>query len=467
VNPWSNSTSHLLCNKKTAEDECFAATYGANTCDTHSVTHREDGCVGLSRTNERDRSYCEASWCYIDPNNCFKPHSASTYFNQPSNNTQYYSYETCGNLDSYTSSAIEKAFANYEGDGRHLRVQVPGDDTLGVRTRPDAKYQNLPFGVIRSFSDFGKYGHAIEFMEDVLNANKLYNFEITEKSPSSTRFSPGSSFTACIHDIALNNTDVCVGNFWMTEQRQMISGFRFTASTYQDNFFLVTRRTEEAGNVLLSLDWLAGLPVQPFTLGLWMLVLTALTFMGFCKWLIEGWENDEAFPSKDRSSSIRRSIFFSFQSFFGNGDFKETPATGPGQIAYISLSLLVLVLLTAYLAQMTTILSRAEVHATEFLSLNNVVSKGGTVCCMNSLKDALKARHPSLTSLKRRFVGFENTGLALEAMDGGYILIEGGDEFSAAASVRSDDWSGESDGFCSVVIATDDEWDEMSRGTYR
>jgi hypothetical protein len=34
---------------------------------------------------------------------------------------------------------------------------------------------------------------------------------------SKSRFS--SSYTACVHEVALGETDICIGNFWMTPQR--------------------------------------------------------------------------------------------------------------------------------------------------------------------------------------------------------------------------------------------------------
>ena len=463
--PFNNKTEHYLCRSKTATGECYKISYGAEKCDIHSIIHNETGCVGATRTTERDRSYCEAKWCYVDPNNCWKPHSASSFFDQPANSTQYYSYETCGNLDSYSLSEIDSVFSRYSGvnDGK-LRVQVPGDDALGVRTLEGAEYEGLEYGNIRTFREFGKVGHAVEFMEDVLNSNRVYNFEIVEKSEDSAVFSPGSSFTACIHDIALNNTDICVGNFWMTEARQLIKNFRFTSSTYQDNFYLISRKTD-AGSAVLDLKWLAGLAVEPFESVLWLIIVLALIFMGFCKWLVEGWDNDDDYPAKNRSEALWRSMFFSFQAFLGNGDFKETPYTAEGQISYLASSLCILVLLTAYLAQMTTILGKSEVFETEFISLEDAINRQATVCCMNAIKSALMARHKKLGTLKDKFVGFESTGWALEAMGGGYKLVEGYSSADASAQIRSE-FESPPDGFCDVVIASGDEYEILLTGDY-
>ena len=55
---------------------------------------------------------------------------------------------------------------------------------------------------------------------------------------SRARFN-SSSFTACVHDVALNETDMCIGNFWMTSQRLHMAAF--STAIYDDSFSLVAR----------------------------------------------------------------------------------------------------------------------------------------------------------------------------------------------------------------------------------
>jgi hypothetical protein len=40
--------------------------------------------------------------------------------------------------------------------------------------------------------------------------------EIVPISDRSREFSPSSSYTACVHDVAIGQVDLCVGNFWPT-----------------------------------------------------------------------------------------------------------------------------------------------------------------------------------------------------------------------------------------------------------
>ena len=54
-------------------------------------------------------------------------------------------------------------------------------------------------------------------------------------------------YTACAHSVALNETDLCIANLWLTSQRLLIHP-AFTATVYTDEFVLVV-------NTLTDVDW--------------------------------------------------------------------------------------------------------------------------------------------------------------------------------------------------------------------
>ena len=195
------------------------------------------------------------------------------------------------------------------------------------------------------------------------------------------------------------------------------------------------------------------------------MVLLMLLVMGLCKWLIEGWDNDDDYPTKDRVDSLSRSVFFAFQAFFGNGDFKETPFSSEGQLSFLSFAFCISVLLTAYVAQMTTILSRAETISTEYKDLDDAIDKGAYICAMTAIRPELRKRYPKLSRAGKKLVGFESAGNALEAMDGGFVYGDTLDE-SAIATVRSDWDSASPDGYCDVAIVAEMEFRIMQTGAY-
>ena len=107
INPWTLSNSHLLCNTKQFTGDCYDSNFGSNACKTFDVIYNTTGCEGKGKIVdgvEEDKEWCANRWCYIDPDNCWKPHSRSSYFNNDDSipdNVMHYSYETCENMNIY------------------------------------------------------------------------------------------------------------------------------------------------------------------------------------------------------------------------------------------------------------------------------------------------------------------------------------------------------------------------------
>ena len=86
-------------------------------------------------------------------------------------------------------------------------------------------------------------------------------------------------------------------------------------------------------------------------------------------------------------------------------------------------SAVILVLLTAYCANMTTILTTAAAQKTHYADLDNAIDRGATVCLMGSfIKEVFEKRYPKFADLKEKVIRFETAAEILQAMDGGYKL---------------------------------------------
>lgn len=76
-------------------------------------------------------SWCQKSWCYVDPCACAiaEPPKVSTYFPSASYRKRplYYSYETCGAQDSFTPDS-SKACVNQETEARCLSLGADPED---------------------------------------------------------------------------------------------------------------------------------------------------------------------------------------------------------------------------------------------------------------------------------------------------------------------------------------------------
>ena len=91
-----------------------------------------------------------------------------------------------------------------------------------------------------------KTGSVVEFMKSIANEVGFTWEVVPVTTASKDRFT--SSFTACVHSVALNETDLCLGNFWLTGERMLIHRKAL-------DFFSVWRAFR------LALTWVS--PLQP------------------------------------------------------------------------------------------------------------------------------------------------------------------------------------------------------------
>lgn len=104
-----------------------------------------------------------------------------------------YSYEACGNLNTYAPARHYDRVRD-----RIFRVSYPGDSSSGY--------------TILTKDNGDKDGSMVKLMQEVADAG-AFTLEIhTVSNASKSRYS--SSYSACVHEVALNRTDICVGNFW-------------------------------------------------------------------------------------------------------------------------------------------------------------------------------------------------------------------------------------------------------------
>ena len=113
-----------------------------------------------------------------------------------------------------------------------IRISYPGDSGSGY--------------TIVTRDDGSKTGSVVEFVDFIL---REYDIEptVVPISAASLAFSPKSSFTACVHEVVLGGTDLCVGNFWPTFERRSLGG-TFTNALYMDQFRVVAFVDEQAAS---------------------------------------------------------------------------------------------------------------------------------------------------------------------------------------------------------------------------
>jgi hypothetical protein len=98
---------------------------------------------------------------------------------------------------------------------------------------------------------------------------------------SNEKFS--SSYTACVHEVALNETDFCIGSFWMTTERLLMTPF--TGNIHRNDFKLVVYATEEFDYWSWSI--ITG-PLMPFTTRAWLAICAVVFYVSLSLRVIEG-----------------------------------------------------------------------------------------------------------------------------------------------------------------------------------
>ena len=144
IDPWTSlaATSGSACRNYTDASTklqiCVPADYGAGRCAAHDVGLPPD--CGLAPTtirlvntvgaNRNPKEWCGKEWCYINASTCHRPHDLSGYAWDPATHhgdALSYSYETCGNLNTYSDTRHYETLA-----GRSLRISFP-DDTSATK----------------------------------------------------------------------------------------------------------------------------------------------------------------------------------------------------------------------------------------------------------------------------------------------------------------------------------------------
>ena len=109
----------------------------------------------------------------------------------------------------------------------------------------------------------------------------------------------------CVHDVAVGNADMCLGDFWVTPQRLNLANFLTPFDN--DNFYLVAPRAsgdEPLGDILMK-------PFLPFSNMLWGVTLLFLCFSAFVMMVTDS-HNIDDYNNQGKVPIIFKSLYFAF-----------------------------------------------------------------------------------------------------------------------------------------------------------
>ena len=452
-------TGHSNCSGILRGRACYPSGYGARGCRAYDNSEFSGGDAPVECQAETPPRWCTDLWCYVAPWNCHKPHHESKFFagakmanatllaaaDSSDTTALTYSYETCGNVGTFTyEEGLTKDISEIAARGP-LRIAIPGNEPPYITTvKPGQAHVEGT-----SLRD----GSIPRFFAQLLDEVGLAWVEVNITAESRA-YSPDSSFTACVHDVALNNTDLCWGSFWAFEYRRRLSPF--TAALEHVGMYVIAPRASDDEGSLVNLDELRavlGKPFTPFVIELWAVLLFALGFAGWAMYTLDatGWEDDEDDDEPlegmgeqghalegltaeqkrqlkwmrkkrhifcpatwDDTKDITLSMTLAIHTFTGGVNLFK-PRSAQSWTVFLGLTFMITVLLANYTAQVT---AQVVVSATtaQISSLQEGVSRGWTFCGWSSLQAPMEAKFPEL---RGRYVKLENGHDVFQAMDRG------------------------------------------------
>lgn len=349
--------------------------------------------------------YCSLSWCYVDEEICqvrrmclgseVRPYCRD----RPRKATQasshvdfmlFYSYETCGNLDTYTSERVHEESFNV------TYVATP------MESRPWSfvvETSGEPVGIVTDLETA-----AVQ----VLHSDLIFMQDVT--AASLQRF-PTSSWSACLHDIAIGVVDMCFGDFWVSKERLIYVSF--LPALYQDEFRLVAQTT--SGDTMMTI---MEQPFLPFEWELWISVFSFLIVAGLLLAFAEREHNEDDFPDPSWWRGALKGSYVAVMNFLAGGPV-HLPHTQAGRFISMGIAFFVLIVLATYTANLASFLI-SDRSSGPISDLESALAKGLTV---------------AIAEVPLRMLSPEYPGLA---DPGAHLVVPEGKEAAAIHSGRAD-----------------------------
>ena len=239
------------------------------TCNSWWNEALQDDCRNNNNNNGNHFAdeRCFSRWCFVDPDVCSYSFSE---FGLVDTKKTFISYEACGNLFSY----------QFESKYSHLK-----DSTVYISYPP--VQNDIPYQYTRKDGTIS--GAVPEYIKHVffqrMNINQVVFREVSQASLD--RY--GSKFTACVHDVAVGRLDMCIGAFFRTTERLLLSGF--TTSFLSGKQILVVKsqhQSNDNSNSSKNGFWgLLLLPFGVFTIDAWVIMALACLYMAFAYRVIQ------------------------------------------------------------------------------------------------------------------------------------------------------------------------------------
>ena len=284
------------------DGSCVDYAYGSGGCLQHDLIHDKDCQVALNGTIVPP--YCFQAWCFVDRDACKRDSEedvrASDYF---PNEGLFYSYSTCGGSSEAWIDHVENGIDHIQHqvlNGRQLLAAVPSlqlPNLFKLDTEENVVLDSKGEEYYNDTSPF--YGVYISYMKDLVRVSNgdIGGLNFTHVSRASNVEHPSSSYTAAVKDVEKGLVDLAVAPFWITDERLAMTSY--TVPLVYDKTVLVIPRPGSKK----SLEFEVAKVLQPFTPGLWALVVFVIFTAA---WLGVWFSDREKLAKKNYGRSLRK-----------------------------------------------------------------------------------------------------------------------------------------------------------------
>ncbi|CAJ1420381.1 unnamed protein product, partial [Effrenium voratum] len=366
----------------------YPASYGLNGCGAYD-DNLTAGCTGATR-----ESWCANPWCYVDMTLCpvneelctaaggtiggdQSPHCRDRPYKQSSivNASLFYSYETCGSVNTYDMSRLTEQVA-----GRAMRYAIDAYAPW-VLLKTNAMGAQVYGGAIYDF-----FQSTLTLFTPMPTANHVDGWAT---AASRAKF-PGSSYTACVHDVAVGNFDICVADLWITPFRNQLT--TFLPALRQDYFYLVVPTKVEEVTFWTRLVR----PFSPFAAEAWLGIAAFLLGMSFILWIMQIRMQPECCSGgvREVGTEFGRSCFTIWHDFL-LGQSSAPVERGPGvRLVSFGFAFFVLVTLASYTASLASLLVVQRSAVGTIANIDEAIERQVKICVPGVLYDTFQNVFP-------------------------------------------------------------------------
>jgi len=366
----------------------LGADYGMVGCAAYDEDQSSTGC------QSNRGSHCLNPWCWVDMTLCplnkdlckasgsVEGTDSSPYCrtrprdrsNLEVNFSLYYSYETCNSVNVYDMSRLFEPIS-----GKSLKTAV---DAWG------------PWLVLRKdYNGHEKFGGPLwDFFTsslDTIEPAPLVNI-VPGWATSESRQKFSSSYTACVHDVAVGNRDICVADLWVTPERNQLANFLPTVKS--DNFHLVVPRKIEE----ITFYHRISRPFMPFSRAAWFGIAGFLFVIAGVFWIEKRCEDGSCCRSVStwQFSDFVEFQFNTWRDFLQGETNHDTEKSLLRKFTVLGFLFFTLVTLASYTASLASMLVLANQPVGAVNNIHEATIQKVPVCLPEVLQPSFRRLYP-------------------------------------------------------------------------